>query len=258
MKTKALVYQSWDDLVFENRNKEYGAYSLRKTYPEKLFTGLLVSLTLIGMLFFLPSGSMKKVEPKIFDKGIIELSDPPVWDLPQRTAPPKPLQQVTHRNDLPPQVVSTPVEPTPVDEPAEPSVNSEGIEGNANGTVSSSGGNTGTVETFAQVTPNETVFNPEVIPSYEGGYAGMMKYFQKNLKYPASARRMGVEGTVFVSFIVNGDGSLSDVVVTRGFHPDCDKEAVRVVSKMPGWTGGKHGGYPVRVRMALPIKFALR
>jgi protein TonB len=68
---------------------------------------------------------------------------------------------------------------------------------------------------------------------------------------------MGIEGIVYVSFLILGDGTVTDVKVLRGIHTDCDKEAVRVISKLPGWSGGKQGGIPVSVRMVLPVKFKL-
>lgn len=86
----------------------------------------------------------------------------------------------------------------------------------------------------------------------------MMKFIQKKMRYPSIARQQEIQGTVFVSFVVNGDGTISDVVVIRGIHPDCDKEAIRVVSLLPGWMGGKHNGNPVAVKMVLPITFSLK
>jgi protein TonB len=83
----------------------------------------------------------------------------------------------------------------------------------------------------------------------------MMKFLQKKIRFPKSPQRQGISGTVFVRFIVNGDGSVSDVEVLKGVHPDYDKEAMRVISLLPSWKGGRHNGMPVRVRMVLPIKF---
>src|SRR5690606_1620725 len=94
-------------------------------------------------------------------------------------------------------------------------------------------------------------------PEFEGGYEAMMNFIRKNMRYPASARRMGVEGTVYVSFVVSKDGSISEVQVVRGISADCDKEAMRVVSMMPPWKPGRQNGKPVFVRFVLPIKFKL-
>lgn len=94
-------------------------------------------------------------------------------------------------------------------------------------------------------------------PEFPGGMEAWYQYLQKNLKYPTQARRMGIEGTVYVVFVVNTDGSIQDVDVLRGIGGGCDEEAVRVVSNAPKWTPGKQRGRPVRVRMRLPVRFKL-
>jgi protein TonB len=98
----------------------------------------------------------------------------------------------------------------------------------------------------------------EVMPAYEGGMEALMKFVKKKLRYPATARRMMIDGTVYISFVVNGDGSVRNVSILRGIYRDCDEEAARVISMLPGWKGGRQGGSPVAVRMVLPIKFNLQ
>ncbi|EAZ79089.1 energy transducer TonB [Algoriphagus machipongonensis] len=100
----------------------------------------------------------------------------------------------------------------------------------------------------------DVVENQPVPP---GGMSGWNQYLSKNLKYPTQARRMGIEGTVIVVFVVNTDGSIQDVDVLRGIGGGCDEEAVRVVSNAPNWEPGKQRGRPVRTRMRLPIRFKL-
>lgn len=97
----------------------------------------------------------------------------------------------------------------------------------------------------------------ETQPNPPGGMSGWNEYLSKNLKYPTQARRMGVEGTVIVVFVVNTDGSIQDVEVLRGIGGGCDEEALRVVSAAPKWEPGKQRGRPVRTRMRLPIRFKL-
>jgi protein TonB len=84
------------------------------------------------------------------------------------------------------------------------------------------------------------------------------KYVSKNIEYPKQARRMGIEGKVFVQFVVDKDGSLSDVKVIKGIGAGCDEEAIRVLKESPKWTPGKQRGRPVRVRMSLPIFFKIQ
>ncbi|QDH81048.1 energy transducer TonB [Echinicola soli] len=97
----------------------------------------------------------------------------------------------------------------------------------------------------------------ETMPTPPGGMEGWNKYLSKNLKYPTQARRMGIEGTVYVVFVVNTDGSIQDVGILRGIGGGCDEEAMRVVRNAPKWEPGKQRGRPVRVKMRLPIRFKL-
>ena len=94
-------------------------------------------------------------------------------------------------------------------------------------------------------------------PSFPGGTEELMKWLQKNLKYPASAQENGIQGRVLVQFVVNKDGSIVEPKVIRGVDPALDKEAMRVVSAMPKWQPGKQRGKTVRVRFTLPVTFRL-
>jgi protein TonB len=91
----------------------------------------------------------------------------------------------------------------------------------------------------------------------KGGYAAFYQYVQSKMKYPAQARRMGIEGKVFVEFVVMKDGSISEVKSIKGIGAGCDEEAVRVVMSAPAWKPGKQRGKPVRQKMVLPITFKL-
>ncbi|RIW13678.1 TonB family protein [Algoriphagus lacus] len=97
----------------------------------------------------------------------------------------------------------------------------------------------------------------ETQPNPPGGMSGWNEYLSKNLKYPTQARRMGIEGTVIVVFVINTDGTIQDVEVLRGIGGGCDEEAVKVVQNAPKWEPGKQRGRPVRTRMRLPIRFKL-
>ncbi|HLW19925.1 MAG TPA: TonB family protein [Cyclobacteriaceae bacterium] len=97
----------------------------------------------------------------------------------------------------------------------------------------------------------------ETMPTPPGGMEGWNKYLSNNLKYPTQARRMGIEGTVYVVFVVNTDGSIQDVEILRGIGGGCDEEAMRVVKAAPNWEPGKQRGKAVRVKMRLPIRFKL-
>ncbi len=97
----------------------------------------------------------------------------------------------------------------------------------------------------------------ETQPNPPGGMSGWNKYLSDNLKYPTQARRMGVEGTVIIVFVINTDGSIQDVEVLRGIGGGCDEEAIKIVRRAPKWSPGMQKGNAVRTRMRLPIRFKL-
>ena len=97
----------------------------------------------------------------------------------------------------------------------------------------------------------------EDMPTFPGGVTELMNYLSKNTHYPAVTKRDGIQGRVVVSFIVEPDGSISNVKLVRSVDANLDREALRVVSEMPNWTPGKQGGNKVRVRYSLPIAFRL-
>lgn len=104
---------------------------------------------------------------------------------------------------------------------------------------------------------DETFDFVEKMPSFDGGFQAFYKFVGKNLKYPAQARRLGIEGKVFVHFIVGKDGNLNDIKVVKGIGAGCDEEVERIIHKSPKWNPGKQRGVPVKVRMMLPITFRL-
>jgi len=110
----------------------------------------------------------------------------------------------------------------------------------------------------AQTKKNDIVFDVvEVMPQFPGGQIAMLKYIMENIKYPEQAMKEGIQGRVAVRFIVEKDGSISDVKPILSVHPLLNKEAVRVVESMPKWTPGKQNGKPVRVRFNVPVMFKL-
>ena len=95
-------------------------------------------------------------------------------------------------------------------------------------------------------------------PEFPGGSSALMKFLSDNIKYPVIAQENGIQGRVITNFVVERDGSISDVQVIRGQDPSLDKEAVRVIKTMPRWTPGQQRGKPVRVRFTLPVVFRLQ
>lgn len=112
-------------------------------------------------------------------------------------------------------------------------------------------------EPMPEETADEIFTIVEQKPEPNGGLKAFYDYVGANLKYPAKASRMGIEGRVFVEFVVEKDGTLTDIRVVKGIGADCDEEAVRVLANAPRWKPGKQRGNPVRVRMVMPIMFKL-
>lgn len=262
METKTLVARTWDDLVFTNRNTDYGAYKIRKAYSKRLMISFGVSTAMFAALFLLLQLSHNKqldgILPSITKQGTLRLLPPPVFDAKPLIQPIVRPPQATPatRTNTTIRVVTTPVEPKPLEAHVSDIV--PVTDGEYTGNEMPVGDEVGQGNIPAVATPVPQVLtNAEVMPAYEGGYEEMMRYLKSKFRYPASARRLGIEGTVYVSFVVNGDGTVSGVSVLRGISADCDKEAMRVIAMLPGWNGGKQNGNPVAVRMVLPVKFSL-
>jgi protein TonB len=97
----------------------------------------------------------------------------------------------------------------------------------------------------------------EEMPEFPGGMEGLTEYLSENLKYPAEAREKNVQGTVFLSFVVQADGTITDVTTLKGIGAGCDEEASRVLAAMPPWQPGRQSGKAVTVRYSMPIRFAM-
>lgn len=258
METKVIAIRHWDDLVFENRNKEYGAYRLRRAYSKRVILAWGVSVAVFAGLLVstqLRSGDEKKVVIPVVTCDLVQtLQPPPILEA--RLKPKAAPAPVKAKANTPPLVTREPVEPEPIENTA--AVASDGSETGSDpvGGVPDGVGSV-PVEIPAVIEPPATVSFAEHMPEFEGGNEEMIKYIVKNTRYPSSARRQEVQGTVFVRFVVMTDGSISQAEVVRGFHPDCDKEAIRVIQKMPKWIAGSQNGRPVNVRMVVPIKFKM-
>lgn len=98
----------------------------------------------------------------------------------------------------------------------------------------------------------------ETMPLFPGGMSGLNNYLHNNIKYPMLAKESSIQGKVFVSFVVEKDGSVTDVRILRGIGGGCDEEAIRVIENMPKWIPGRQRNVPVRVMFNLPIKFTLQ
>jgi len=110
---------------------------------------------------------------------------------------------------------------------------------------------------FTEEGKDTSYYEFELMPTYKGGEAKMVEFLQENVKYPRKARKAGIQGTVYVHFVVNKTGSIEDIRIIRGVDTSLDEAALEVVRKMPAWNPGKQDGVPVSVQYALPIKYKL-
>jgi periplasmic protein TonB len=114
---------------------------------------------------------------------------------------------------------------------------------------------------FAQATTVDTdtaIYNVvEKKPEYPRGESAMLKFIYKNLKYPAEAKAKKIEGTVYIKFVIEKDGSISNATIIRDLEGGCGEEALKVINMMPKWSPGRQRGKPKRVSFALPVKFKL-
>ncbi|MBR4566075.1 MAG: energy transducer TonB [Prevotella sp.] len=97
----------------------------------------------------------------------------------------------------------------------------------------------------------------EQMPEFPGGYTAMMSWLNRNIRYPSIAEKNGIQGRVVCTFVVERDGSITDIQVARSVDPSLDKEAIRVLKLMPKWSPGRQNGAPVRVKYTVPLTFSL-
>jgi protein TonB len=250
-----------NELVFEHRNKAYGAYALRKNYNKRLtlIMGSMILAFVLGSLAMFIIRNLPKEEieaPKGSDKTWTV--QPPPKDLPPpppTTPPPPPLEKMTAF--IPPVIEDDPVtDPVPTQDQLEQTKAGDKTQD-------------GSDENFdppqpSDDTPKQIDTKPDPIETFveeeadfPGGFAEMAKFINDNIDYPQEAIDLGIKGRVTVRFVVEKDGRISNVSVATPLAgcKACDKAAVKVVEKMPSWKAGKNGGREVRTWVTLPVKF---
>lgn len=264
--------KSLNDIVFEGRNKLYGAYALRKGYKQTMQKAVLLGVTLFLLMIMLPDLYARLVpEKKAKDIAyVVEINTIDIKPEPKKE--PKPLPEVAK----PPVAKTVKVESfyvlpdAQVDVEYTPPVNAD-LEGADPGQETFDGTGTGATAVDAPVgvaepaaapvelkpEAEQTLLIAEESPEFIGGMSKMAAFLQKNLRYPREATRANVQGRVFIQFTVGSDGKIENVTSVKGIGFGCDEEAERVVRAMPAWKPGKQSGRPVRVRYTLPIAFQL-
>jgi len=269
-----LYGSEWLALVFQNRNKNYGAYALRTESSNIMVKALLIVVPVFVLLFVGPMiyAQMQPVEPKVTQVVMDTKEIEPIHDLkkeePKKEEPkqeePAPQEPVKTKAFLAPIVVAEPTDDTPPPTTDElknvviASTTQEGKEGagNALPTTPNTGGGSGMGEGTADNSVHD-ISGVEQYPEFPGGMAAWAKFLQKNLRYPEMAQESNIQGKVYISFVIEKDGTLSDVKLVRGIGYGCDDEAMRVIKKSPKWQAGKQNNTNVRVRYNMPINYTI-
>jgi protein TonB len=265
MDAKEIQNASLDDMVFETRNKSYGAYVLRRLYNKNVSVSSLIAAGLFGLFLAFPAIMKALSDATVKDKEL-DLSEVVLDQAPpqEKDEPPPPVVE-------PPPPLTSTVQFTPP-EPVEDEqvtqnrvVTADDLEnidagpqdqiGDPNGVDRSlDDSNKGPVD----IDDNTPLTYVEIMPEFPGGEAAMMAYLRKNIQYPQAALDNDIQGKVQLEFVVGKDGKISNVKVLKKLGFGCDEEAVRVVSTMPNWNPGRQNGRNVPVTYHLPIKFTTR
>ena len=272
-----LISNEWTDLVFEGRNQSYGAYKLRKGTAKRnvwalIIVGLAAALLYLGLQLQKMAEANKKVEntqavelaklntekkeAKVEKKEII------------KQEPEKVVEQVKSSVKFTAPVIKKDSEVKEEDEikldevqKSDKAVGAFTVEGNdeVGGAVLKAKEDIAAPEPPKHVVEETKIFTVvEQMPMFPGGNAALMGYLRDNIHYPTVAAENGVQGRVVVGFVVERDGSITDVNILRGVDPSLDREAMRVVKSMPKWTPGKQNGSAVRVKYQVPVSFRLQ
>lgn len=272
-----LISSDWVDLVFEGRNKAYGAYRLRKSTTKRNILAMVavVLLLIVAFIILTVKNFVDEQRAKVAMTQVAELTN---YDQPKKKAevkqkkvevePERVVERVKSSIKFTAPVIKKDEEVKPDEElktqdelmSTKTAIGTFDVKGNddANGEILKA------KEVIAEPEPpkheeeNKVFDIVEQQPLFPGGPAALMKYLSDNTKYPVVAQENGVQGRVTVQFVVEKDGSISDVHVLRGVDPSLDKEAVRVVKSMPRWTPGKQNGITVRVNYRVPVLFRLQ
>jgi protein TonB len=263
--------EEWCDIVFEGRPKEYGAYMLRKLSSQRHRTAIITTLIFFLAVFTIPR-LVKSIIPESRDVNV-EVTNLANIDLEKN----KPKEIVQPKiEEEPPQKIKSTIKFTPPVIKDDSEVKDEEImktqeevtDSKLSISVADVKGNSDDANAAdladlqqkqKQVVEEET--EPyryvEQMPEFPGGDAARINFFNKNLKYPPMARESGIQGTVYLTFVVSKTGQISNVQVVRGIGGGCDEEAIRVLKSMPNWIPGRQNGKPVPVQFSLPLRFSL-
>jgi protein TonB len=268
--TKFDLYNAeWLDLVFDHRNKEYGAYELRTNYGQTMVKAM--GLAFGGVAIIVASSLLFKAKPPVMVKmtpvelSTVAIKQPDIVKPAKPAKPAEPLKAtppVKTMQNLPPVVV-------PIDPPVQPhtttellsstigSVDSKGDDKPGNVIENKGGDGDGKAPAVDNSIHDMNGGGIEVMPEPVGGAAAWGKFLNKNLRFPGAAQEQGISGRVLMSFVIEKDGTLSNIKVERGAGFGFDEEATRVLKLAKAWKPGMQNGQPVRVKYVIPMNFQL-
>jgi len=265
--------KEWLEVVFADKNKNYGAYQLRKGSGANTTKALVIGSVFFLLLFFSPKiyslikGSMSHDDEVLKAQEVVLAPPPPVNP---ETPPPPPVEPPPPKVDqvkMPPPIVKPDEqvrdEPPTVEKLKTTDPGQREIKGDPtapdNIVIAGPVGNGPRREEAVAVDDNNVYdfVSIEKSPEFVGGINKFYAYVQKNLKYPPMAVENNIQGKVFLSFVVEKDGKLTDITVTRGLGSGTDEEAIRVLKGSPRWIPGIQNGKPVRVKYNININFTL-
>ena len=275
-----LISNEWSDMMFENRNKEYGAYVLRRQTGRRNVISMIAVLLLFAavMIFMIAKNAYEayQKEHAVMDQ-VTELSaltqqkkkEAKVErkEIPVKQEQQQVVEKVKSSVKFTAPGIKKDDEVKPEDElksqdeimNSKVAVGALNVVGNdENGEVLKAKEVIATEPVKPKEEENKVFDVVEQMPSYPGGMGALMQYLSSNIKYPAIAEENGIQGRVICTFVVERDGSITDVRIAKSVDPSLDKEAMRVVSKMPKWIPGKQNGSAVRVKYTLPVTFRLQ
>ena len=205
--------------------------------------GMIISLLIAWLAFEHKSYDKREIDPSLLNREVTIDEE---------------MVEITKQDEQKPQPVEVPKQTTQL-EIVQDDVEVEDIEINAEVEQNEVLEEYVAPEVVEEEVVEQEIFKiAEEMPAFPGGEAKLMEYVAKNVKYPQIARETGVQGRVYVNFVVEPDGSVSNVSVLRGIGGGCDEEAIRVVKSMPKWKPGKQRGKAVRVSYMLPVNFKLQ
>jgi periplasmic protein TonB len=251
----------FDDLLFQKRNREYGAYQLRKKYNSVVVAGIIIATAIISISVILPFVLTKRSDDVLIgSRGYTELQlqtlEPPQEEIyvPPSPPPPQSVQVEEIVKYVPPEVVDS-VPPLEKSQLSTDEYMNQTTDEKLDITTGTGSGDNLTSGQDGTAT-DEPFFMVEVMPMFKGG--GLDKFREwvtKRTSYPQAAYDKKIRGTVYLTFIVEKDGSVSNITVVKSVDPLLDNEAVNAISQSPKWSPGLQRGQPVRVRFSIPLNF---